>query len=320
VKISVALCTHNGARFIEEQVASILLQTVPPNEIVISDDASRDDTVNVARELIRARAPLMAIVVIENPVPLGVTANFEQAMLACTGDVIALCDQDDIWHPERLEQLTASLPAPPSVSLRASNAVLVDDAGLPIGHTLFDALEISAAMVAAIDQGRAFDELLRRNLVTGATSVASAALVAVAAPFPFPWVHDEWLAIIAAALGGMSTTSATYTDYRQHSANEIGARRLGLAARARRIFEPRGERNEYLLLRAIVLRDRLIELGPLISPLVLAKSDAKVRHHAVRAALPRARVLRIPPVLSTGAYGRYSRGRLDIVRDLLQPA
>jgi glycosyltransferase involved in cell wall biosynthesis len=105
--ISVALCTHNGERFITEQVRSILAQSYPPAELVLSDDASSDRTVAVATAIVEEHNRDhgdVRLVVMENRPALGVAANFAQAIAACTGDLVALSDQDDRWAPERLER------------------------------------------------------------------------------------------------------------------------------------------------------------------------------------------------------------------------
>src|SRR5687768_3625014 len=94
--VGVALGTHNGVRFIEEQVRSILDQTRRVDEIVVSDDGSSDGTVEIIERLVEEHrgsgAPTPALVVRRNSAPLGVTENFEQAMRASSGDLIALCD------------------------------------------------------------------------------------------------------------------------------------------------------------------------------------------------------------------------------------
>jgi glycosyltransferase involved in cell wall biosynthesis len=97
--VSVAMCTYNGAAFIREQLDSILAQELPPNEIVICDDHSTDDTVNIL-ESYREKYPAI-IKVFYNDQQLGAVKNFEQAINLCSGDLIFLCDQDDIWFPHK---------------------------------------------------------------------------------------------------------------------------------------------------------------------------------------------------------------------------
>ena len=128
--VSVALCTYNGARFVAEQLRSILAQSSPADQIVISDDGSTDGTLEVVRaELAAAGSALPEVIILENPAPLGVTRNFEQAILACTGDLIVLCDQDDTWVPDRLARAEREFAARPDLLLLYSDASLVDEGG-----------------------------------------------------------------------------------------------------------------------------------------------------------------------------------------------
>jgi glycosyltransferase involved in cell wall biosynthesis len=326
--VSVALCTHNGAFYLEEQLTSILKQSRIPAEIVLSDDASTDGTVALARRVVsqyqadNPDSPLQ-LKVIENRPALGVIRNFEQALLACTGELIALCDQDDIWHPTRLEQLVAVFVDRPELELVHSDAALVAEDGSALGISLFEALEVTEGEKRDIHAGLGFDTLLRRNLVTGATTIVRGELVRRAAPFPESWIHDEWMAVIAAATARFDVIDRQLTDYRQHGGNQIGARKLSLRDKIRKLREPRLERNTHLVARAITLVGKLEELGAAVQPEALEKARLKLAHEQLRFALPAHRMKRIAPILREGARGHYahfSRGRADMVRDVLQPA
>lgn len=319
--ISVALCTHNGATYIEEQLVSILEQVPAPEQLVVSDDASSDETIARVRE-VAGRYPAVVLTVFENTAPLGVTKNFEQAIRACSGDLIALSDQDDVWHPGRLALFVAGFAAQPAVALLHSDARLVDAAGQTLGHTLAEALGVSAGEVASIHNGDAFSTLLRRNVVTGACTVFRRSLVEFAAPFPPSWVHDEWLGMIAAAVATTDFIEQPTIDYRQHGANQIGATKLTLGGKFGRMMEPRRARNARLETNISVLVDRLQRLGSRVSADTVHRALDKLDHERMRNALPETRMRRIPAVaraLVAGHYGRYSRGTLDAVRDLLQP-
>ena len=317
--VSVALGTHNGAQWIAEQVESILAQSLLPIEIVLSDDASTDDTVAIAERVVAGRLPLRLL---RNEPALGVTGNFEQAALACTGELIALCDQDDARHPNRLETMVAAFAARPGLLLLHGDARLVDSAGQSLGHTLFEALELSAEERELVHSGQAFDALLRRNLATGATTVFRRSLLDTATPFPRQWVHDEWLAIIAAATGEVDLLEAALVDYRQHGGNQIGATRLSLVGKVRRVSEPRAARNERLATNFGLLVEKLEALEG-IDPAKLEGARGKLAHERIRRDLPVIPILRIVPVLrevASGRYRRFSRGPADILRDLVQPA
>lgn len=290
-----------------------------PDELVLSDDDSSDDTVAIARRVVGSTLPLTVLV---NRPALGITANFERAVAACSGDLIALSDQDDVWPVDRLATLVAQFETRPDLLLLHSDARLVDADGAPLGTTLFEALEVSDSERARIHAGAAFDALLRRNLVTGATAVFRRELLEHAQPFPSGWVHDEWLAIVASAVGRVDVIEQPLLDYRQHGGNQIGAQRLSLFGKARRVLsEPRTERNARLQANFALLADRLAELDG-VSPDRRAAARAKAEHERVRNAYPASRWRRIGPVFRERASGRYAlsaRGSIDVVRDLLQP-
>ncbi len=324
--ISVALCTHNGARFIGEQVRSICLQTRPPQELVLSDDASRDDTIALAEatvaQCMREQPGLdITLRVLRNDPPLRVTKNFEQAARACAGDLIALSDQDDLWQPDRLAQMAAKFESEPDLLLLHSDARLVDGLGKPLGNTLFHALEVRPFERAWIHGGQAFDVFLRRNLVTGATTVFRRTLLAAAAPFPGEWVHDEWLAIIAAAIGRVDVIEAPLIDYRQHESNQIGAQRDSFMAKVRKALASRGDTHSQRAYKAELLLARLVQLGDRVDPATVEKVRGKLEHQRFRAKLPASRIARLAPVLreaSTGRYGQFGRGVRGVVRDLFE--
>ncbi|AWB90124.1 glycosyltransferase family 2 protein [Salinibacterium hongtaonis] len=336
-RISVALCTHNGAEFLAAQLRSILGQTHPVDEIVLSDDASIDGTVALVADGIAAHARravrVPSLVVIENEPALGVVRNFEQALLRCTGDVIALCDQDDVWHEDRMARVMAAFAEHPELLLVHSDARLIRADGLPFGAGLAATQRMSPHERHSLSTNRGWDVLVRRSLVTGATVVIRRGLLDRAVPFVDSWVHDEWLAIMAAATGGTHFLDEQLLDYRQHARNQIGVVRRGFSARLARLFTPRGERNERLVGRAIDLLNRVTELhraavnrrSPDARLLAKAVKDAraKLAHERVRILLPAVRILRVGPVFAealTGRYERYGRGVQDIARDLLQKA
>jgi len=319
LSVSVALCTFNGERYIEEQLVSILTQTRPPVEVVISDDMSTDATLDIARRVASAHgsAPVR---ILHNVDRLGVTRNFERAVAASIGDVIALSDQDDRWYPERVEALMAVLEANPAIRLVHHDAALIGADGKPLGHSLLDSLRVSRSERTLLDGGPGFTALIRRNLATGATMMFRRELLDVALPFPASWVHDEWLAVVAAATGGVRLIERDLVAYRQHEANQIGVQQPTLRYRARRMLEKRGDRYGELATKSRTLADRLASIG--VEPRWLDLARRKAEFEAVRARYPESRLRRIPAVLrQSKRYPELSSQRaLDLVRDLVQPA
>lgn len=328
VSIAVALCTHNGAQFVEEQLRSILDQTTPPQQIVISDDASTDDTVELARAMVSGRAaepghPPIEIIVLRNPEALGVARNFEAAILATSSDLVALSDQDDIWRPDRLAMALPEFESRPHLDLLFSNARLVDAAGASIDRTLFDVLEISDADQQLLHEGGAMSLFIKRNFATGATVMFRRRLLERALPFPPNWVHDEWLGVMAAATGQVDVIDETLIDYRQHGANVIGVDFPTLRRKVERALEPRGGRNERLSLQFEQFASRLESVEGLAPAEVVVLARDKAIFEAERNDLPSSRLRRIRRIIAANRRDGYSRfasqGRLDIVRDLLQP-
>ncbi|EJL67890.1 glycosyltransferase family 2 protein [Variovorax sp. Varisp85] len=321
--VSVALCTRNGARYLPEQIRSICTQAPLPREIVLSDDGSTDDTLAVVRDTLAqcGVADRIELRVFSNTPPLGVTRNFEQAVRACSHDLIALCDQDDAWHPGRLARMVAQFEARPDLLLLHTDARLVDAQLEPLGSTLFHALEVQPAELSAIAHGEAFGVLLRRNLVTGATTMFRKTLLDTALPFAPEWVHDEWLAAVAAAIGRMDVLPEPTIDYRQHASNQIGARRLTLSEKIAKAFVERGDKHVARLRRAEALLRRLQQLGTRVPARYLEAQRDKVAHQRFRAELPSARPLRLLPILieaARGRYARFGRGGHAIVQDLFE--
>lgn len=324
--VSVAICTRNGEQFIEEQLRSVIAQTRVPTEIVVSDDASTDRTVEVVRSVIAAHEQInldssTSFSLIVNTVPLGVAANFEQAIKACTGKFVALCDQDDVWLPRRVEAALDAFDRRPSLLLVHSDARLIDERGAELDASLFGVLGVDESIQRTIHRGGAFELLLRRNLITGAATMIRRELADIAAPFPHGWLHDEWLAIVAAAVDEIDVIPEPLIDYRQHGHNQIGVRALSVCEKFVRMIEPGHERNSRLLRRSRSLALRLPDIRAVV-PARIEAARQKVLHEECRSFFSPHRMLRIVPVvreLMTGRYSKFGRGPADAIRDLLQP-
>lgn len=321
--VSVALCTYNGEAYVREQVRSILAQSVAVSEIVVGDDGSSDATVDIVTALAAAS---------DIPVRLaftsrvgGIRANMERTLSACSGAIIAMADQDDVWRPDKVERLLAAFSARPSLLMLHTDARIVDATGHPTGDTLLGRLGASPSERAALVAGDAWSVLLRRNLVTGATTALRRELLDIALPLAPSWVHDEWLAIIAASRGGLALLDEPLIDYRVHGGNQIGAEERTLGYRVRRMLSSRGDRLETLARRGEELAERLDALGAgadaRANAAVRADARAKLDFDRERAAIPASRLRRVGAVRRAAKGGRYARlasqGRLDIARDLL---
>ncbi len=312
-----ALCTHNGARFVREQLDSILAQSRPVTEIVVSDDASTDDTATLVADALDGRST--PVTMLRNDPAVGVTRNFEGAVRATTGELIALCDQDDVWHADKINSIVGALDASGAL-LAHTDANLVDERGASLDRTLFQWLEVSAEDLAGEQTAEGFAVLLRRNLVTGATVVFRRELLDVALPFPDEWVHDEWLAIIAAATGRIVAIERPTIDYRQHGSNQIGIAEPDLRHKIARVLDTDGERNRILASKFRTLAERLDVLD--VPTWMREAAHRKAEFELRRSQLPSSRWRRLAPVLRelrAGGYGEFaSRRRADALRDVLR--
>lgn len=224
MRVSVALCTYNGARFLSEQLQSIARQTLVPDELVICDDGSTDGTI----EILQAFAATSAIDVRLHLAAQrgGVVANFARAMAGCTGDVIALADQDDVWLPDKLKITIGAL--------HAAQDALGEETPL-LAHTDLRVIDAAKSVLAdsfwahqgiRLQHPDALSELLLENFVTGCTVVMNRALRDQALPIPPGAImHDWWLALVAATRGKVVTLPNATMLYRQHGSNTVGARR-----------------------------------------------------------------------------------------------
>lgn len=319
--VSVALCTYKGETYLAVQLDSILAQTRLPQEVVVFDDVSPDGTWAILKRYApRFRAAGIRFVMHKNPVNLGYVANFQQALLATTGSVVFLCDQDDAWHPDKIERFMPNFECRPHLMALHSNARLVNPNGDDMHISLFEALEVTRAELDAIHSGRAFEVLVRRNVVTGATLAVRRAVFENAAPAPIGWIHDEWLGMIATFVGTIDCIEEPTIDYRQHESNQVGARRRGFVERLTGGGMSRLEFMTRTLLRTQTLLE-VAEAGPLrpAEPCLQLLRDRLV-HAQFRAALPEHWLVRLSAVIheyASGRYSRFSNGFRSVFSDML---
>ncbi len=321
MRICVALCTYNGEKYLPQQLDSLLRQERLPDRIVIRDDVSADGTWALLEAFVaQARSHGIGVDLRRNADNLGYVRNFEQALQATDGDLVFLCDQDDVWHAEKIRRMAGEFERRPQLGLLHTDARLVDAAGGDLGLGLFEALEITPAEIAAEHAGDAFDVLLRRNTVTGATAALRRTLLDALLPVPEGWVHDEWLAMGACVQMQVDCLAWASIDYRQHGGNQIGARRR---TRREKLLGSGMPKREFMALVADRLERALGRLGDadLAPP---AEKTAQVReriaHARFRAELPRNAFARWPMIareMRAGRYRRYSSGLRSIVSDLL---
>lgn len=318
-RISIALCTYNGERYLPEQLQSYLQQTRLPDELVACDDGSTDNTVALLDAF--AQTAPFEVRVIRNPENLGYAKNFEKALTLCTGDFIALSDQDDVWLPEKLAWSAEVLENNPRIALVFGDAHVVDSQLDPLGYTLWQALDFTKPQRAAFANGGAFDLQLVRNHVTGATSMVRAEHLPHVMPFPKDWVHDDWMATIMSSYAQITLVDQPTMLYRQHANNQLGikpgkpinedgvSQKLPLLQRIRKTQKRdtfRRKLHAHLSVMIVKhLRERQQETH--LSDATMEKIVAFARHTRARGYLPLARWRRVPTVFNEFIRGRYHR-------------
>ncbi|MCC2644755.1 MAG: glycosyltransferase family 2 protein [Burkholderiales bacterium] len=209
--ISIAMATYNGSLFLLSQLDSIINQTYKNIEIIIVDDCSSDDTVKIIRQYQKLHTNIKLV---QNPVNLGIVKTFAYAISLCSGEYIALADQDDIWFSNKLERLLENIG---DNLLIHSDAVLVDENMQVIANS-------NMQFKDKFKSG--FEDYLISNNVTGCTALFSRKLLELALPIPDEfYIHDHYLALIASFYGSIKFLDIPLVYYRQHGSNFIGAKR-----------------------------------------------------------------------------------------------
>jgi glycosyltransferase involved in cell wall biosynthesis len=317
--LSIAMCTYNGARFLAEQLESIAAQTRLPDELIVCDDRSNDETVQIVKDFSR-RAPFTVELVV-NERNLGSTKNFEKAIRMCRGDVIALADQDDVWYPDRLSVTEAAFTDNPLVGAVFADADVVDNALNPLGYRLWDVVLFSDAQKRLFAAGRPFEALLAHNVVTGATLAFRSKYLPLVCPIPAEWVHDGWIAILIAGVDIVLPVSVPAIKYRQHSEQQIGAHKRDVLGR---FWNTQRACNHKFYLRMPIeyraVFERLSARLEEDSQTQLLLLQNKIKHLERRAALPKSHFLRLPRITAEfvlNRYRKYGYGWKGAVRDLL---
>lgn len=329
MRISVVVCTFNGSKFISEQLESILKQSIPISELVIGDDGSTDDTNEIISGWINANKPKFPEIEFHykiNPKQVGVAKNFEAAMLRANGDWVFLCDQDDIWFPNKIETFVNFIKSNSGIHVFNSDGLLVSENLNKLPFTLFESLGVTERDKSKFLRNKAFQVLIRKNICSGSAMAVNKAVIRLALPVPDRWLHDEWIALVSSILfSNLIIDEPTYL-YRQHSGNEIGARKPSFRNKLSKFREPREERNINIYLRSKSLYEFAVERGwGDLSPIpgLIKTLEQNKKFHEKRLLLPPTNALRIFQViymLIRGQYKRFANGFQDAIRDIAQPA
>ena len=327
MKISIAMCTYNGAEFLPAQLQSILDQTRPPDEIVICDDGSTDGTRSMLEKF--SAESSIPINLQFNSQNLGSVKNFEQAISLCTGDVIALSDQDDVWRTDKLEVFETVLNKSPAAGIVFSDAAIVDEDLKPLNRRMWDEVDFDAHKRKLIKTGRALEVLITGWTVTGATMAFRSPFVKLSLPIPdeIAMIHDGWIALTIAAVADVVAIDEPLIQYRQHAQQQIGApTRKETAPELRGIqsietaFHRRNSSTDLQKILEALEARLLAHANGFDTRKALSFVSDYAFHLNVRAKLPQRRLNRVPSILRellSLRYHEYANGFKSAAKDLV---
>ena len=206
---SVCICvaTYNGEKYLKEQLDSLLNQTYENINIIVQDDCSSDKTMEILQNYQHK------ITIYKNEKNLGYIKNFESLIKKANGDLIALCDQDDIWQKDKIEILVNQIK---EYSLIYSNSLLIDKNKKSLNKTLKEKLKNNF-----IDSNNALNFVFD-NCVSAHSMLFKKELLPHLTSFPEKIFFDQYIAIIASSLNGIKYIDKELVLYRQHDSNTVG--------------------------------------------------------------------------------------------------
>ncbi|MDN3657697.1 glycosyltransferase family 2 protein [Ferruginibacter paludis] len=206
--VSIVMATYNGNKYLAQQMESIVAQSYPNIEVIIVDDRSTDDTVEILQ---RFQQQYSFLKIIRNEVNLGYIKNFEKGCLLANGELIALCDQDDYWHSDKIKNMQAAIGNYPLIYC---DSILCDEHLKPLGVNISD-------RVNSIDFNSCLQQVVFCRIYGHATLMTKFFLQQ-AVPFLEVIPHDWWLCYRATFYGGIKYLPEQLVSYRQHAANIFG--------------------------------------------------------------------------------------------------
>lgn len=317
------MCTYNGAEFLRAQLESIAAQSRRPDEIVICDDGSTDETQAVIKQF-ADNSPILVVLHI-NEQNLGSVKNFEKAINLCTGDVIALSDQDDVWREDKLQLIEAAFNANPGAGLVFSDAEIVDKDLNPLGRRMWNEVGFDTHRRKLVAQGQALEVVIAGWTVTGATIAFRSQYKKLSLPIPTTIrpEHDGWIALTVASVSDVIALEEPLIKYRQHERQQIGAPARRPEAPRETPLDALRRTNPNTELQRILktLEQRLLDhKDEFDCRKALSFAGNFAQHLAVRVNLPERRLNRVPTILRellTWRYHEYANGFKSAAKDLV---
>ena len=202
---SVAMAFYNGAKYIDEQISSILDNMEDADELIISVDDASDGSETILQNWTQ-KDPRIRIV--KGP-GKGVVKNFENAIRHCHGDIIFLSDQDDVWKENKIQKVEKVFEDS-KVTAVVHNGQIVDENLSLLGETTFEWR----------DSGPGFWKNMKKNSYIGCCMAVRRSALKRILPIPDNiWIHDQWIGLLAEQLGKVVFIEEPLIYYRRHGGN-----------------------------------------------------------------------------------------------------
>lgn len=298
-----------------EQLASIACQTMLPDELVIYDDASTDATPAIILDF--ARYAPFPVRYFQNSNRVGTVRNFENAIRACEGEIIFLCDQDDVWHVNKIALITDRFISSSDVGAVFTDANIVDENLHSLGYRLWQVFKFTVQEQAQVAFRDALGVLIKHPVVTGATMAFRSHYRHLILPLTDTW-HDAWISFLIGATSYLDAVPSPLVTYRLHDDNQVGIPRRGRnrGKSCGVVYAPMVRHYEMVLQR---LQERASTFP--CSTINLSRIEEALNFLRVRAALPDTHWRRLPIVLHelvAHRYHRYAYGFHSLCKDLLR--
>lgn len=222
-KISIILAIYNGELFLREQLDSIANQTLKPSEIIIVDDASTDNSIDIVNNWKkRIDVPCK---ILKNEKNMGACRSFERGLELASGDYISFSDQDDIWKEDKNSKLFNKMK---EIEFKYGDIPILVHSDLEV--VMENVKTISESLldyegINHIESKDKYKTVLVHNFVTGCAMMINKKARDYSLPFSGKIImHDWWIALVVATLGEIGFVDEPLIKYRQHANNVYGAR------------------------------------------------------------------------------------------------
>ena len=311
--ISIALCTYNGKAYLPAQWQSLLDQQQRPDEVIISDDLSTDGTADLIQQL-ATEAPF-SVRILKNLTRLGSNKNFERALSVCTGDLIFICDQDDVWLPEKISTMTQYMMQHPDIQVAFCDAWVTDEHLEARQGRFWEVVRFDKRAKERWQAGEMMEVLLAGNRVMGCAMVIRRSMLPTALPIPDDvpgYIYDGWIALVAAARNAIQFIDLPLQLYRTHVQQQIGVREQAAPEPVRLLDRfSRHRANKLAPLRAKQVQ--LAQINWLLADRLPPDASGfpqlhrQLAHFMMRSNLSSNRFARLIPVLKSLHQGNYKR-------------